>query len=286
MVVGELLRTALYPQLVSIIVGFFLAGMLARSVKLKDMGVGLALAAGFVCGFLTIVGWVPMPPIQITHWLLWFAIGGFVVFTMINADNPRIGFWIGTVLFAAIPYLLLKPFYGRWDQTTSLLWVVGLTLGFFLLNLAVQVPQRKQKELAGFLILIVAATGASLVNVLDGGALNGQLGGVLAAACGGLFIVRCFSKEICIGPVTLGVFLALFGSLLILGYFYVEVAPYALILVALSPLALWLRNMPFLAVMGQTKRTVVLVVIAALPVLIAVATLAVKAANQDSGYGY
>ena len=245
---------------------------------------GLALAAGFSAGFLAIVGLVPFPPVHVTHWLLWFALGTWLVFSILSLANETAAKWGGFLVFVLIALILLKPFFDRWGTGTIIGFVGGLCLYQFLLYLAIPKSPHQAKQAPTFWIFIVAATGASLVHVMDGGALSGQLGGVLAASCGGLFLASCFGQGLRAGLVSSGIFVTLFGSSMVHGYLYVEVFLPAILLVALSPFAvLWYRSNRFVA-WPVWKKMIIAIVTASLPVAIAIIWLLSRASQDPYGY--
>lgn len=285
MVVGELLRTAVYPTVLSAVIAFVGAGFLGKTSRLKDIWMALALAASFAIGFLSIVGKVPLPPVQVTHWLLWLAIFGWLCFSILGHLPSWITRLVSLILFSLVAFLLLKPFFNRWSSIQEWSWILGLGLVFWLLYLARVSVAADEKASVPLWIFIVAATGASLIHVMDGGAMSGQLGGVLAAGCGGLFLASLMSKDLNPGPVTTGTFVTLFSALLILGHFYVEVSPIASVLVGLSIATFWTNRLPVLPQKSTVKRFAIVVGLTALPVAIALIILVSKASNDSYG-GY
>jgi len=285
LIISELLRTALLPTLCALAVGFLGGGLMGKSHRVKDIWMGLALAAGFSAGFLAIVGMVPFPAVQVTHWLLWFALGTWLVFAILGMAPSGAARWGGFLVFVLVALLLLKPFFDRWSTGQIVAYTSGISGYMFLLYLAIPKGTALRKSGPVFWIFIVAATGASMVHVLDGGALSGQLGGVLAAACGGLFLASCFGQGLQSGLVCSGVFVALFGSTLVHGHLYVEVFLIAILLVALAPFAVLWYRVPLFSQMAAWKRWVVSLVTAMIPVAIAIAWL-ISRVSEDPYGGY
>jgi len=283
MVVGELLRTAVFPTVVSACIALIGGGFLSHSGKAKDVWQAIGLATGFVVGFVPIAAFV-FPPVQIVHWLPLIAGFSALVFALAHFFGGKARYVLGSLALFAVPWITLNPFFKRWTSGQVVVSVVVLGLAAGILYGSRWKTENHAPVKSAYWVLIIAATGMSLTHLLDGGAMSGQIGGAFAAACGGLFLASLFGKGISLGPATLGVYSAIFSALAILGYFYVEVSPVAILLVYCSALSLWMFYKP-LGASSRLKHIGFRLTLAILPVAIAIILLLIKA-SEDSYGGY
>ena len=106
--------------------------------------------------------------------------------------------WGGRLLFSGfIPWLLLHATLKyRWGTIEGMMWVVGLgalTLVFFLV---LDTLTGRLSGVSSPPILLIVTLGSSVVLVLSGSALLGQLAGILASALGASLITAWWQPKL------------------------------------------------------------------------------------------
>jgi hypothetical protein len=137
-----------------------------------------------------------------------------------------------------------------------------------------------------WLFAVLTATGASLVAVMDGSASIGQYAGSLAATCGALFLARLLVPDLISGLVFRAPFLIVWFCVLLNAHFYVEVNVTAVVLASLAPLAIWITKLPKFRSSGLVLRTLFLCGAALLPIIAAIAVIALNQPTDPYSSGY
>lgn len=274
-----LFKSAILPVLVAGLVAWLLGKFWVADAGDEPKGniaSGLGAALGFCAGYWALNGFNEFPPLLVQHWSPYFALIAWVLFSVAQ----RFG-WAGFVTavlisIATFLYLNLAPLIKQWESGETAQHLGVLAISWFLLwgSWRVAVSNQKLPEIP--LLGVVTLTAASLVNVMDGSASIGQSAGVMAAACGGIFLARLALPALGVGLPFYSVVLTVFGAMLINGLYYVEVDRTAIILAACVPLASLIYLVPGVLQWSVWKRGGLLAVVALVPLIIAVTLLATK----------
>ena len=167
------------------------------------------------------------------------------------------------------------------------MWVVGLgalTLVFFLV---LDTLTGRLSGVSSPPILLIVTLGSSVVLVLSGSALLGQLAGILASALGASLITAWWQpkliprldRDVRFAPLAgegVTVVAVLLVGLWLNGYFYAEVPATSALLLGTAPAAAWIRWLAPVQRLEGWRATFVSVVTVLVPVVLAVA-LALRA---------
>lgn len=241
-----------------------------------DIATAVAAALSFCVGYWVLNGFNEFPPVLVQHWSPYFALLALVLFSI--AD--RFG-WAGFVpaLLIALTcflYLNLAPLIKQWESGEAAQHLGVLAIVWALLWCVWRFVLPKQPLPEFPLLGVVTLTAASLVNVMDGSASIGQSAGLMAAACGGIFLARLNVPALGVGLPFYSVVLAVFGAMLVNGLYFVEVDRTAVLLAACVPLAALIYAVPGVLQWSVWRRGAVLAVVALIPLIIAVILLATK----------
>ena len=282
MILDQVLKSAVYPMLAGAVTGFVLS-KLTKKTQARDWIPGSSLLVGFLVGFFALAGF-EFPPIKVSDWLPYGG-GSALLFGLLFNKSGMVKSRLGVGLCLAILlWIYLKPLLHSWSMVQFVgAWALCLVLWQFLFWCwEPGCDPEDHPEL--WLPMVVAATGASLISVLDGSALIGQIGGVLASTCGGLFLARWFLPTLHLGFATRFVFVAVFGSLLVNGFFYGPVTPLAVILVFVAGCAAVLVRLAVLRSGTPTKRAIWVIAAGLVPVITAVLILLLGSSGDAYDY--
>lgn len=285
MIISQLTITAVYP--------FFASGLLAalfclalKSERSESIGVaGLAITAGYAMGFLNIVGFHGFPPVLVNDWLPYSALAGWLAFLFVSRARLTQTLllalaWIAIWLWLYLSPLLQSRSTAAWAPLVLVAGACWLLL-WWAWDWSCREEPRAFETLA---VMVVCATGVSLISVLDGSAKLGQLGGSLAAACGALLVVRLLFRDFPVGSAARAVFLTLLGGSLLLARVYAEVSPLAVALQFLAALTILFRKLPAFSRLSPLKRGLAVTALCAIPTIIAIIYLILRASHDDYGY--
>ncbi len=265
MIVNALLTSAVYPLLIGLVIGYL--AQRRSDGPLRWFGMALAVVVGFVLCFRGTAG-LNIPPHSALDWLPYLALAALLVqFAAVRLpDAAQIA--LPVLLIDGFLWILLQPIARNhgWDTQKTLMVLVAITLPWTFFYLAHTRYAKVGDTPVRLLLLVFAATGFSITALLCESAKLAQITGGLAAVIGGLFLVWCIARTLELGPMVPGVFVVTLGGLMVYGYFYVEIPLYAIGLVVLSCLSHWLLRVPFIANLGPWPRTVLVVLIALLPI--------------------
>ena len=284
-VINNLIKTAAVPLAAAAIAVLLLSLVPDRFRGGGGWIAGVGMLLGFAAGFFLIAGFSGFPPIKIADWLPYAA--AFVLLAVWALQRLRfpLRFLFTVGIVGCLLWLYLRPVAAN-RETGELLVTAAILGALWLLLWWVWAWSNESRGPVpeSLLVMAVAGTAASMVTVLDGSALLGQLGGVLAASCGGIFLVRMFRPNLVMGPMPNAVFLSLFGGLLIVAHLYAEVSSLGLSLAFISALAVIPCGFSRFRDLGAVKRGLIAVALAALPAAIAIIYLVRNATHDDYGY--
>ena len=280
LLIATLTETVLLPMAAAVL----MALVWFRIGKPSHISGALGLVAGFGLGFGLIAGFNEFPPVKMTNWLPYFALISCLPFAAFS--KVRFGFrWLlPGLLIAGFLFVLLKPFWQRWELWVYAAWFLGLAVVWLSLWMAWEIGFPAPDGLEARLLMVLSVIGVSLVAVLDGSAIIGQLAGVLVACLCGLFLLALKRPEIPLARAGTAVFFSLFGSFLVMAYFYVEVDPLAVGLACLPPLCCLGVRLPWYRRRLPWQRYLVLVGAAAIIIFSTAAYLYVTTRGEEYGY--
>lgn len=256
---NPLFQSALAPFVVALVTGYLL-----RPLGSKWVGLGFVLGYGasvyFTAGF-------QLFPLTSTRKIELLAVGAVLVGVLLDhykyARRPVP--WVLAMLAIAAAVWVIFPVLKRaegldfWLMLFSPVYVAWMVVGFDLL---------RNKPVAASTAAVSVGVGTSISAVLGASALLGQLGGAIGAAAGAIFVLVLFVKRVEIGSsFTLPV--ALLAALLgISAVIYAGLSWYALVPLALIPLATYL---PVNTNWNRFIQAIVLAGYSAIPAAVAIA---------------
>jgi hypothetical protein len=213
--------------------------------------------------------------VEANHWIVLLAVAAGVLALLDSAR--RTPGWLRQgarlVLSFAVPWLVLGPLREHtWSTGESLLWMGGSGLALFGLITLVETMTERARGVSMPLSLLALAAGSSAVLALSGSALLGQLGGVLSAGLGAVFVLTWWRPDASLSRGPVAVVLVVLAGLWLSGYFYAEVPAASSLLLLGAPAVLWLVLLtPLRSVEKPWKHALVRATAMLIPVAIAVA---------------
>lgn len=225
-------------------VSLLLLGRLGEDRR-RSMGLATAigLAAGYGAGQWIIIGWPDFPPIDVTHWLPYFAIAAAIIGIRESVwdSSAPLRWGIRALFCLAVVWLLLRPFLqNQWTAFQGALWLFGLGAFSLLLFWLLERLSEGTPSVAQPLVLIILASASSIVLVLSYSASLGQLAGCLAAALGAMTVLSFLISGVRLAPGGVPVVTALLTGLWVCGYFYASIPASSGLLLGASPAADWI----------------------------------------------
>jgi hypothetical protein len=247
----------------------------------------VSLAGGFAGASIGISGRIPpIPPVQITDWLLLvvLALAIFSPFAaFVGAVHPlRVS--VGFAVLAIVVWLLIRPLpAATLGSTAKIVFATSLAAIATAWWIALSTIEREPTAIAVLLSWLVVSATASVVLVLSGSLLFGQLAGSLVAALGPCVVYAWFSDGLSLTRGGALVFLGIVVGLLLGGYFYAYLTRMngALLLLA-AILSCAVRFSPISA-LGGWKQSLSQVVLVSIPSL---TSLVIAAADFMIGEKY
>jgi hypothetical protein len=277
-----------------------------RTVRpgLAAAGSALGVGLGFYVGYW-LLGLRPhWPPREDQDRFVFFLFPAIIVVELVAAFSGRFRWTLWLLRFAialsAAPVLLYNSSYltelagpGTREWTPALTWLIlgsmaaALVAVWLLLALLVRSTSphalsAKQQNTAGVnavpLAVAVACAGAAVTIMLSGYASGGQVGLPLGAAVGGasLILRQASGRESALSLAIVGLF-----ALLVMGRFFGELTTLNAVLLFFGPLLCWLSQWKYVYGMRPWLRSLVVLLLAAIPVAIAL-TLAQQKFISDS----
>lgn len=282
-------KTAVIPMVIGFLLPVILLKLKLGSDFLQRGGLlaGLTATLGFCAGFIGIAGWPKVPPTLVQDWMPLLGLAALILALFFSGLNRPIRLGFGAALGALTIWIHFRPMLSHWAEALSP-WLMGPII--FVVWFAVWTSWESQASAADggewWLFGVVCATGASLVAVMDGSASIGQYAGSLAATTGALFLARFLVPQLASGLAFNAPFLVIWLCALLNAHFYAEANVIAVILAGLAPLAIWITKAEFFQKGGLVKRSVLLCGLALLPIIIAVAILALNQPADPYSSGY
>ncbi len=200
---------------------------------------GIAIAAGFAAGYVSILGWPPLAPAAADQWLIHIGFGAAIIgiFETLYRDAS----WVIRVAVrwtasAAMVWLLAQSrIEYAWSGSESVIIVIGLGAA---LTAGWSVIDRARHEVQGAavpLALLALTAGAAGTLVVSGTASMGQTAGALAAALGAVMVgAWLFPQRMPLVSV-LPVAVLLLGAHWLVAYFYASMPTATLALLLVAP---------------------------------------------------
>lgn len=255
--------------------------------------IAVALAAGYIVGYLGLEGLPPFPPRLGIHWLCYLAIIGLIV-----AGFWRFALWgrllIQIGLSILIPRLLLNSvFKHTWGQFEGVIWWACLAIAIFIFwNLVQQSFTILPRGASGPFVYFGLSGGTALVLALSGSLRLAQHSGVLVALFGVIWIItfvlqrRSDSNENVFPYGASPVVALLLAGIWMNGYFYGEVPAASAILLVISLCIVPIGRLASIQNLGARRSMLVQVAAVALPVIIAIGIAVVRSGLFDDSSGY
>lgn len=241
------------------------------SGRLADIKVAIAMAAGFLSGYVSLFGFPGLPPE--TGWEVppYLAIFAPLAGAAVTKAGGFAGLLTGMILSGLAIFFVLEPLLPQaipW--LTAVLW--SIAVGEFLV---VQWwglrPIGRRAPIAILESLAVTALGISAVLMLAGSARLAQMAGLLAAAFGAIVLFSWWRGKLVLSHASLAWSAILCGGLLANGYFYTEDVPLVSVFILLvAPLAAWADELDFVKGRRGWKRKVLRSIFAVFPAVVAV----------------
>ena len=234
----------------------------------------IALGLGYGVGHIGTIGFPPFPAVEATQWLLYFAFAA-TVFSLLESRWGKSGFvcfLIRGMLSAAIPWLLLRSMLKHtWAPIEGVAWLLGLSGAVFAFWILLDAAMEHHTGVTSPLTLLIVTLGSSVVLVLSGSALLGQLAGILGAAVGASLIVAWWRPKLTFAGGMVPVVAAMLAGLWLNGYFYAEAPAASILPLAIAPAMVWVRKLAPMRKLGSRGETVIAVAAVLAPVVLAVA---------------
>jgi hypothetical protein len=202
---------------------------------------GVALGTGYVGGHAMAIGrWPPFPPVEATHWLLYFAVAALIIglLDVFLADTRRwLRLSVWAVLSGAFIRVLLQPKWRyAWSQSEGLLWLGGLlAIIFFVSSCFETIAQPSNSRPALPLILAIISAGTSVALMVSGSMLLGQLALIFGTTVAVSWLVGCRIPSLSLRRGAVPIVTVLLAGLWLSGYFYAELPAVSALMLAFSP---------------------------------------------------
>ena len=230
-----ILLTVLVPAAVAGLFAFVAAGLPPGRWRSGMLAFGLALA--WCVGWWLTVRAPRWPAVEAADWQFFaVAITGLWAFLSPLQEAPRPWRWLAGFAFFAVLFglLLQRVLTGLWPDLGALVWPLGLA-ALALVNIGAMARVGHSVQAAWtFFALMVFSVSASALLVLSGAASFGHGLGLMAAACGSIWLVSwCLRRQVDLAPVAL-VAVTIAGGLLVQGLFFAGLKAWPALLVALA----------------------------------------------------
>ena len=259
----------------------------------RGPGWAIAIAAGFVAGYHAVDGWPPLPPTESQHWLVLVLLPAAVVCGSLGPHDgvplmARIVVRaIQLLVAAATPTLLLQSYVQyQWSTQQAVAWLAGLGGYLAILWLLTDLLKERLSERLVLTSLVVTAGGTGIVILMSGSQSLGQLGLSLTVILVAGWVVSWFVPQAVGKSTTMGVVLVLLAGLWINAHYYASMTATNTVLLAVSPLGLWLSQLPIMRRMTGWRWIVIRLVVILGPVMAAVIMAAVKFSHEMAKPSY
>lgn len=252
--------------------------------------VAAALGVGYIIGYLGLEGLPVFPPKLGTHWLFYFAIIGLIV-----ARFWHRAVW-GPIAQIAISiiiprFLLTSTFKHTWGPIEGIIWWVCLAIVIFIIwHLVEQSFSALPAGASSPFVYFGLSGGTALILALSGSLRLAQHCGILVALFAASWILtlglqrdrKRFVFPRGASPVVTLLLIGIWMN----GYFFAEVPAVSAILLVISLLLAQVGRTKAVQGLGGWRSTLVQIVAAALPVVIAIGIAVIRSGLFGDNNGY
>ena len=235
----------LQQLLPGIIVGAVITGAVlaaaARFPSVHRWAGAVALGAGYVGGHAMAIGrWPSFPPVEATHWLLYFALAA-VILGLLDAFLPDTRRWLRFFVWLVfngvfICVLLHSKWKYAWRLSEGLLWLGGLLAIMLFVSACFEtIAQPSSSRPALSLILAIISAGTSVALMVSGSLLLGQLALIVGTIATVAWLAACWIPSLSLRRRAVPIVVLLLAGLWLSGYFYAELPAVSALLLAASP---------------------------------------------------
>jgi hypothetical protein len=235
-----LLLAAGLPLVVSLAVLVVTRRRRAAAGTASSWGGALAVGGGYLIAQAALQGGPPVPPRERIDWLWCLTLAAVVLGTLEGLFPPKawLRWGLRAPLGAAALVLLLLPLLKTWGREEMVGWLGGLGTAWLISWVALDSLTERVPGVGPALLLLLLGLGVTLVLLLSGSAVLGQLGVAVTASLAGSLLLACLAPSLLPARGLATVVGTLLPGLLLLGYFYAEVpAASAALLAAALPAA-------------------------------------------------
>jgi hypothetical protein len=203
-----------------------------------------ALAAGFVAGYLALLGRPGFPPLDATDWLFYLAPAVALLGLADSCLRLRLPARI-VLIVVALPAsfgLLGWPLFNVEGSDASMRIAVAAALAVASI-VALDVWSARVAAVRSSAVLLAIAAPAAGVLMLSGSQRLGQIGGLLAASAAGMLAANLILGAAAVGRGTVLVLGTLLAGLFLCGNLYAELTTPDALLLAAAPNMAWLAQL-------------------------------------------
>lgn len=231
----NILLTALLPAAVAGFIAFVASWLPPGRWRSGFVALGLAIA--WCAGSWLAVRVPRWPPAQAADWqFLAVALAGLLAFAAPLREAPRAWRWLASFFFFAVFFALLlqRILAGLWPGPGAMVWPLGLgALALANAGAVARVGHSVQAAWTFFALVLFTVLVSALL-ALAGAASLGHGIGLLASACGGMWLVSWgLRRQVDLGPAAFVVTL-ICGGLLVQGLFFAGLKAQATLVVGLA----------------------------------------------------
>ncbi len=274
-----------------------LLGLGWKAWRREDEGIdgrwsgGPALALAFLLTFVLVSGLpaslLPDSPRTPTglDWLAWLSLPALLLL----AFEHKLGRWKhvlrGVVALAAVRLVLHNAFESTFAVDEGGKWLAGLTILYLVLWAALARVCGQRSGASSPLVLWTLATGLAVLAGLTGSVKIGQLGGALAAGLGAATVIAWRRPRLTLSGSGVGMALLLLFGLGMNAHVFSYTEGPEILLVASAPLFALLADLPPLRFKRPALRTATVMLLTALPIVVAITRAAIAFAAEADEYG-
>lgn len=219
LVLGLLLHTLLIPAAVTMAL-LIVARLLPAGLAPYPGGAAVAIAAGYLAGYLGVYGRPALPPLQALDWLPPLLLVALVLYGALSRFGAGVAVrrTLLGVFVIATSGLLLIPLYRYGLDEAAWVAVGAVAAGWLAAAWLHDRPDDGDPTFGVMLVLV--ATGNAVIAALTGSVMLGQLSGVLAAVMAAWCLWGGVMRQRPLNRTGRGVALTLLALLLMVGQLY------------------------------------------------------------------
>jgi hypothetical protein len=258
----------------------------AARVEHGDWGGALAVGLGFIAAFYFVAGARGFQLHERWHWLWMIANAAMAlgVVASFARANSLMKILSGTALAGATGALFMPP----GSAANPVLWKAGLGASVLMVWMMSEPLAQRRRGVAMPIAMVIVLAGLSIIMLQTRQAGYSLLAAALSAMCGVATVIALLNPRFTFANGAMHVLSAMLASLCAIGWLYnftdVPVWPFALLIV--SPLMMWVGELPRLARLRPWQRAGITVAVATIPVAIAVgwAVFVIESGVDETGY--